>query len=95
MTIENATSGSGNDMLRGNAAGNRLDAGSGADILQGDGGADILIGGAGADTFRYASPSDSAGTAVDHITDFASGSDKVDLTLIDANSLLGGDQAFT
>jgi serralysin len=95
VTIENATSGSGNDTLRGNAAGNRLDGGAGADVLQGDGGADILIGGAGADTFRYASPSDSGGSAVDHITDFAPGSDKIDLSMIDANSLAGGDQAFS
>ena len=95
VTIENATSGSGNDTLRGNAAGNRLDGGAGADVLQGDGGADILIGGAGADTFRYASLSDSGGTAVDHVTDFASGSDKIDLSMIDANSLLGGNQAFS
>ncbi|HEX8262376.1 MAG TPA: M10 family metallopeptidase C-terminal domain-containing protein [Allosphingosinicella sp.] len=95
VTIENATSGGGNDTLRGNAVGNRLDAGAGADVLEGSGGADILIGGAGADTFRYASLSDSAGSAVDHITDFASGSDKIDLSGIDANSLLGGDQAFS
>ena len=95
VTIENATSGSGNDSLRGNAAGNRLDAGAGADVLQGDGGADILIGGAGADIFRFASLSDSGGAAVDHVADFESGSDKIDLTPIDANSLVGGDQAFS
>ncbi|HEU0099564.1 MAG TPA: M10 family metallopeptidase C-terminal domain-containing protein [Allosphingosinicella sp.] len=94
VTIENATSGGGNDTLRGNAAANRLDAGAGSDILQGDGGADLLIGGAGADTFRYASPSDSGGGAVDHIADFAAGLDKIDLTGIDANSNAAGDQAF-
>ncbi|HYG47900.1 MAG TPA: M10 family metallopeptidase C-terminal domain-containing protein [Allosphingosinicella sp.] len=95
VTIENAASGSGNDTLRGNAAGNRLDGGAGADVLRGDGGADMLIGGAGADTFRYASESDSGGGAVDHVTDFESGSDRIDLGLIDANSLAGGDQGFS
>jgi serralysin len=95
VVIENATSGGGNDTLRGNAAANRLDGGAGADVLRGDGGADILIGGAGADSFRYASVSDSGGAAVDHITDFQSGSDKIDLTLVDANSNAAGDQAFT
>ncbi|HKX90575.1 MAG TPA: M10 family metallopeptidase C-terminal domain-containing protein, partial [Sphingopyxis sp.] len=95
VTIENATSGSGNDWLRGNAADNRLDAGAGTDVLQGDGGADILIGGAGADRFRYDLVSDSGGAAVDHILDFESGSDSIDLGMIDANSWAFGDQAFS
>ncbi len=50
VTIENARSGSGNDTLTGNEAGNRLESGAGNDILNGNGGDDFLIGGAGHDT---------------------------------------------
>ena len=53
-----------------------------ADTLQGNGGGDALFGGLGADLFRYALTSDSAGGAVDIIFDFATGSDRVDLSLI-------------
>ncbi|MGZ9098311.1 MAG: matrixin family metalloprotease [Brevundimonas sp.] len=59
VTIENATSGAGDDVLTGNDAANILAAGSGhdtlsggagKDVLKGEAGDDILIGGAGADT---------------------------------------------
>ena len=51
-TIENATSGSGNDTLTGNAAGNSLSAGSGADVLLGGAGNDTVNGGGGGDQIR-------------------------------------------
>lgn len=47
--IENGTTGAGNDILLGNAVGNRLDGGAGDDILEGGDGRDLLRGGAGAD----------------------------------------------
>jgi Ca2+-binding RTX toxin-like protein len=50
VTIENATSGSGNDKLIGNDAANILDAGAGNDLLDGGAGNDTLLGGAGTDT---------------------------------------------
>ena len=63
--IENATTGSGNDTIMGNAVNNQLNAGAGNDILFGGAGADRLTGGAGADKFVYSSLSD----AGDRITD--------------------------
>ena len=77
--------GGGHDVLYG---------GDGADLIVGAAGADSLTGGAGADTFRYDAASDSVGLA-DLIGDFQSGVDKVDLSRIDASSLVGGNQAFT
>ena len=43
VTIENATSGSGNDTLIGNDAANRLDGGQGNDVMTGGGGNDTYI----------------------------------------------------
>ncbi|MEA3008817.1 MAG: hypothetical protein QOJ91_509, partial [Sphingomonadales bacterium] len=54
-----------------------------------------LTGNGGADTFRYDSTAESTSTSLDHILDFTPGTDKIDLTRIDANTLVGGDQAFT
>jgi len=52
------------------------------DTLQGGGGADALFGGQGADIFRYAAASDSPQGDVDILQDFATGTDKLDLTAI-------------
>ncbi|MDZ4094340.1 MAG: M10 family metallopeptidase [Paracoccaceae bacterium] len=49
ISIENVTSGSGNDRLTGNNLGNIFKSGAGNDILRGGGGSDRLIGEAGAD----------------------------------------------
>ncbi|CAM8662094.1 Kexin/furin catalytic domain [Paracoccaceae bacterium] len=51
--IEDATSGSGDDRLVGNAAANRLNGRGGDDVLEGGVGNDTLIGGNGADVARY------------------------------------------
>ena len=53
--IENASGGSGNDQITGNAAANILQGGSGNDTLYGGGGNDTLDGGTGIDTASYAS----------------------------------------
>jgi serralysin len=54
VTIENATSGGGNDTLRGNSAANRLDGGAGNDSIRlQDGGDDTAIGGLGNDSFYF------------------------------------------
>lgn len=50
VTIENASGGSGNDVLLGNAVANTLTGNDGNDTLFGRGGNDLLIGGEGADT---------------------------------------------
>ena len=60
------------------------------------GGRDTATGGAARDVFDYDHTSDSRPGAAnrDVITDFAPNSDRIDLTGIDANSLLAGNQAF-
>src|SRR5215217_7714996 len=54
-SIENAVTGDGNDVIRGNALNNRLYGMRGDDRLQGGPGSDILNGGAGSDTADYMS----------------------------------------
>lgn len=107
-SIENVTTGGGNDTLAGNAVANVLDAGGGNDVLTGGGGADRLIGGSGNDTFVYREIADSpvsnlmfgrvasyAGTdLIVGFGDSAGNQDVFDLRAIDANRLLGGDQSF-
>ena len=53
VVIENATGGSGNDVLIGNAVGNVLTGNNGNDTFMGRGGNDILAGGGGTDTAYY------------------------------------------
>ncbi|MFH6786990.1 MULTISPECIES: calcium-binding protein [Methylobacterium] len=64
----------GNDEIIGSVAGDRLDGGNGNDTLIGGEGDDTLIGGAGADYFRF-----DANGGIDTVTDFVSGSDKIQL----------------
>ena len=80
--------------LNGSQFANSLVGGAGADVITGGGGADLLTGGFGADTFVFAATSDSAPTARDVILDFGVG-DRIDLSGIDANTGLAGDQGFT
>ena len=98
--IENAVGGSGNDIIIGNSASNRLIGNAGNDVMSGGDGVDFFTGGAGNDTFI----ADINGATIvakrgpislDVITDFQKGLDKIDLSGIDANMTLGGDQAFT
>lgn len=88
--IENAVGGESRDYLVGNDVANMLKGNGGDDVLNGLGGDDELWGGAGADTFVFF---DNSGR--DTIRDFLSGTDKIDLAQIDANTRLDGDQAFT
>jgi len=69
--------------------------GRGAGVADG-GVADVLDGGAGADMFVFLSAADSpnAPGSLDRITRFERGLDKIDLSAIDANPALAGDQAF-
>jgi Ca2+-binding RTX toxin-like protein len=94
------------DMLTGNGGGNWLDGGAGGDILSGGNGADVILGGAGADVFAggtgndifaYLSITDSGVTAAtrDRILDFRWDRDYIDLSHIDANANVVGDQNFT
>ena len=98
----------GNDALVGGLGDDVLTGGAGNDALQGGAGSDTFEGGAGADwftagandgardVFRYSSVSESApGSARDHIKEFSAGSDEFDLSLIDANTAVAGNQSFT
>ncbi len=58
VVIENATGGTGNDLLGGNASGNRLDGRAGNDNLNGRAGNDTLLGGDGNDTLNGADGDD-------------------------------------
>lgn len=86
--------GAGNDRLIGGHGKDKLFGGDGNDILEGGAAADTLTGGAGADTFLYTAVSNSAPTTPDRILDLAAG-DFIDLSRIDANTRVAGDQAFT
>ena len=63
-------------------------------IIGGEG-SDTMTGGAGSDVFVYTATSESSGVHVDMITDLdVRGDDIIDLSAIDANTGLDGDQAF-
>jgi Ca2+-binding RTX toxin-like protein len=87
----------GNDVLSGNAGNDFLYGDLGNDRIIGGLGKDVLGGGLGNDVFVFATAADSGITvaARDQIIDFTKGQDKIDLSLIDANPMLSGDQAFT
>ncbi len=86
----------GNDTLDGASGDDVLDGGVGNDVLIGGAGKDKLTGGAGADTFKFASANESTFWNMDTITDFkrAQG-DKIDLSAIDSNPNVAGNQAFS
>ncbi|MGF6226686.1 Ca2+-binding RTX toxin-like protein [Inquilinus ginsengisoli] len=93
--------GGGNDVINAFAVGAgrvslTLSGGAGDDKLVGSAGADVLIGGAGADRFVIAAPSYSpVGPKADKIVDFSHAQgDKIDLSSIDANMWVAGNQAF-
>jgi len=73
------TGNSGDDFLYGMAGADKIIGGAGNDVLDGGAGNDLLTGGTGADTFEFAS---SPGN--DRITDFVSGTDKLDFHLLDS-----------
>jgi Ca2+-binding RTX toxin-like protein len=99
--VNSVTSGAGDDQLFGRGGNDTLSGGDGNDVLSGGLGADTLTGGQGADIFQYTAVEESSGALVngvlqiDNITDFTPGEDKIDLSAIDANPGLAGDQAFT
>jgi len=99
-----ATGNSLTNALKGNSAANTLNGGAGSDHLYGYGGNDFLVGGsggdtltggAGADTFVFQALSDSAVASPDKILDFDPAADHIDLSAIDANTGVSGDQAFS
>ncbi|EHK56769.1 calcium-binding protein [Allomesorhizobium alhagi] len=90
--------GDGNDFISAGVGNDTLVGGAGNDTLIGAAGSDILNGGTGNDRFDYDLVSHSpAGPALrDSIVGgFAHGFDRIDLATIDANTLVGGNQAFS
>ncbi|HEX8241709.1 MAG TPA: cadherin domain-containing protein [Allosphingosinicella sp.] len=86
----------GHDTIYGMAGDDDLYGEAGNDVLIGGAGADRLTGGLGKDTFTYGSLSESTSASRDMIMDFSrSQGDKISLSAIDANTGVGGDQAFT
>lgn len=80
------STGAGNDTITGSAA---------VDTITGGTGADTMTGGTGADVFVFGSNGSVAGTSMDIITDFASGSDVLSFTTAtllaaDATALVAG-----
>ncbi|WFU15923.1 VCBS domain-containing protein [Bradyrhizobium sp. CB3481] len=90
-------SGSGNDTIKGNDGNDTIYGGSGNDTVNGNNGSDTITGGFGADqltgsngddVFVYLSVADSNSSQFDTITDFASGSDKINLAALGALAFL-------
>jgi Ca2+-binding RTX toxin-like protein len=77
--------GAGNDTIFGSQGNDTVSGGLGQDTLYGNG---------GADTFLYRNVAESTSASRDEIKDFTLG-DVIDLSQIDANSLLDGNQAFS
>ena len=69
--------GDGNDALRGGQDNDTLVGGNGDDFLSGDMGIDRLTGGAGADRFVFSGAGSPIGTAIDTVTDFEQGTDRI------------------
>jgi Ca2+-binding RTX toxin-like protein len=86
-----------NDYLDGGAGNDVLLGGDGTDLLIGGLGQDLLTGGAGSDTFDFNALDETGltNTTWDVISDFVHGMDKIDLAMLDADTALAGDQAFT
>ncbi|MDD0844867.1 calcium-binding protein [Pseudomonas sp. Gutcm_11s] len=101
--------GNGNELankLTGNNASNVLNGRAGNDSIYGGGGDDRLIGGAGKDSLNGGAGNDIfdfntlseiglTSTNWDIITDFISGSDRIDLSTLDANTATADNDAFT
>ena len=89
------TGSAGNDTLYGLAGNDTFDGGSGNDSLIGGTGSDSLVGGLGNDVFDFNALSElGLGATRDVISGWNAG-DQIDLTTIDWNTTLAGDQAFT
>lgn len=88
--------GSGTDRLFGGVGNDVIFGGTGDDLIGGGGGSDQLSGGAGADTFVYSGFGQfGIGYNPEIISDFSRAQgDKIDLSAIDTDAALMGDQAF-
>lgn len=86
VKIENAYGGRGNDVIIGNDENNILKGNGGDDVLYGGAGQDQLWGGTGSDIFVFSAVTDSLYDHPDHIHDFSTGLDMIDLQGLNQNS---------
>jgi VCBS repeat-containing protein len=95
--------GTGNDTISGGADTDSIYGGSGNDSITGDAGTDVIVGGygadtltgnAGSDTFAFLSTRDTGDTITDFVVSTSTNPDKIDLSVIDANTVNAGNQAF-
>jgi len=91
--------GDGHDTLLGFTGNDYLYGGDGNDVLQVGEGYDVMRGGLGNDRFVFVDlhklPIDAPNPVIgDRIEDFQKGIDKIDLSMIDANWLTPGNEAF-
>jgi len=87
--------GANDDELSGMDGQDTLNGGMGNDWLNGGAHADVLNGGTGADVFYFYEASDTSVAAPDQITDMnENAGDKINLSHIDANVNVAGNQAF-
>ncbi len=82
-----------NNVITGNSGNNSLNGAAGNDTLNGAAGIDTLTGGTGTDIFIFQF-SQSTAAALDRVTDFAIGTDKIDL-LSQAGAAINAPIAFT
>ena len=99
LTGSGAINGTGNtlnNVITGNGGNNILNGGAGADTLIGGLGNDRLLGGSAADSFIFRSVSESStgATSADVITDFVRGTDKINLSAIDAFASTSANDTF-
>ncbi|MGG5822157.1 calcium-binding protein [Falsiroseomonas sp. HW251] len=86
--------GTGNDTVSGGTGDDTVYGNDGNDMIYGSAGWDHLWGGAGVDYFSYTSIADSNAFGMDVIKDFEKGVDRINLSPMDANSTVAGNQAF-
>lgn len=87
--------GTGADRVLGGIGNDYLFGGSGDDTITGGAGKDVMAGGTGADDFDFNSAfSESTATLRDVIRDFAHAIDDIDVSTIDASTVLAGNNAF-
>ena len=86
---------SGDDVVSGATGNDELYGGGGNDTITGGEGTDTLTGDSGSDIFIFEAVTETLIGFGDWIMDFVSGVDVIDLSGIDADATIEGDQAFT
>ncbi|HEY9216457.1 MAG TPA: calcium-binding protein [Phenylobacterium sp.] len=84
----------GNDTLAGGVGNDVMDGGAGNDVIFDGPGSDTLIGGEGADTFTFLAIRPGAPDLIADLDKHPVYGDTIDISGIDANALVDGDQAF-